>query len=189
MAAPRTRAHSLIRGAAVIWSVVATVAHSDAGVAFPLWMLLFVSLLVIVIGWLLALAVAALTARPPDHTRGEVLRSWLRVPLPILATLVLIWLSVPLMVRLFFSGPALQQSAAYLTEQPPPRFRGGPPWVGLFRVREFSQFDGELRFLTSDCGFADKCGLVFSPRGRPPNRGEDTFEHLYAEWWRWQQSW
>ena len=186
---PRSRAHSFVRGAALIWSVVAIVAHSDAGVAFPLWMLLFASLLVIGIGWLLALAVATFTARPPDRTRGDVLRSWLRVPLPILVTLALIWLSVPLRVRLFLSGPALQQSAAYLSRQPPPRFQDGPPWVGLFRVREFSQFGGELRFLTSSCGFVDNCGLVFSPNGPPPNRGEDTFEHLYAEWWHWHQSW
>jgi hypothetical protein len=186
---PGDRTHTLLRGAAITWSVVATVAHSDTGVAFPLWMLLFATLLVIVVGWVLALALAVMTARPPDRTRAGVLRAWTRIPVPILATFVLIWLAVPLRTRLFFSGPALQQSAAYLTQLPASRLRERPPWVGLFRVREFSQFGSELRFLTSDCGLVDNCGLVFAPNGRPPNRGEDSFEHLYGEWWHWHQSW
>ena len=61
--------------------------------------------------------------------------------------------------------------------------------VGLFSVDEFSQFGGEMRFLTSSCGLVDACGLVFSPGGRPPNRGEDSFTHLYGSWWHWYQSW
>jgi hypothetical protein len=152
-------------------------------------MLLFVTLLAIAIGWILALSIAALTARSPDRTRGDAVRSWIRVPIPIVVTFLLIWLSVPLRARLFLSGPALRQSAAYLSQLPQSRFQEQPQWIGLFRVREFSQFDGELRFLTNSCGLVDNCGLVFSPNGRPPNRGEDTFEHLYGEWWHWHQSW
>ena len=52
---PKSRAQTFFRGAALIWSVVALVAHSDTGVAFPLWMLLFASLLVLAIGWGLGL--------------------------------------------------------------------------------------------------------------------------------------
>jgi hypothetical protein len=186
---PRSRAHSFFRGAAVVWSVVAIVAHSNAGVAFPLWTVLFVSLLAIAIGWTLALSIATITARPPDRARRDVLRSWIRIPLPILLTLGLIWFALPLRMRLFFSGPALQQSGAYLAQLPQSRFQEHPQWIGLFRVRAFSQFGDELRFLTGSCGLVDNCGLVFSPNGPPPNRGEDTFEHLYGDWWHWHQSW
>ena len=171
-----------------MWSVVAVVAHSDTGVAFPLWMLLEGSLLAIVAGWLLSTAIAVLTTRPPD-SRRDAIASWIRLPWPIVLTFILIWLAVPLRTRLFFSGPALQQSAAFLSQLPPSRFQERPPWIGLFRVREFAQFDGELRFLTSSCGLVDNCGLVFSPNGPPPNRGEDSFAHIYGDWWHWHQSW
>lgn len=187
---PGSRAHTVFRRAALIWSVVALVAHSDAGTPFPLWMLLFVTLLVFAVGWMLALVIAVLTARPPDRTRAGVLGAWMRIPLPILVTVALLWLAVPLRARLFLSGPALQQSASYLARLPPATFHERPPWVGLFRVRDFSQFEnGELRFLTNGCGLVDNCGLVYSPGGPPPNRGEDTFEHLYGAWWHWHQSW
>ena len=173
----------------MVWSVAALVAHSDAGVAFPLSLLVIGTLLVLVVGWLLALAAAVSTARPPDRTRADALRAWIGLPLPILVTIVLIWLAVPVSVRLFLSGPALQQSGPYLAGLPPSRFQERPPWVGLFRVREFAQYHDELRFLTSSCGLVDNCGLVFSPGRRPPNRGEDSFEHLYGDWWLWHQSW
>lgn len=179
---------SPVRAAAIVWSVVAIVAHSDTGVAFPLWMLLAGGLLVIIVGWLLAMAFAALTTRPPDG-RGDVIKSWIRLPWPIVVTFVLLWLAVPLRTRLFLSGPALQQSAEFLSQLPPSRFHERPLWVGLFRVREFRQVDDELRFLTSSCGLVDNCGLVFSPSGPPRNRGEDTFQHIYGDWWHWHQSW
>jgi hypothetical protein len=179
---------SSLRAAAIVWSVVAVVAHSDTGVAFPLWMLLAGSLLVIVVGWLVAMAIAAVRTRPPDG-RGELIRSWIRIPSPIVVAFILLWLAVPLRTRLFLSGPALQQSAGFLSELPPSRYRDRPPWVGLFRIREFRQFDDELRFLTSSCGLVDNCGLVFAPSGPPHNRGEDTFAHIYGDWWHWHQSW
>ena len=171
-----------------MWSVVAVVAHSYTGVAFPLGMLLEGSLLAIVAGWLLAMSFAAVTIRPPDSRRNAI-AFWIPLPWPIVLTFLLIWLSVPLRTRLFFSGPALQQSAAFLSQLPPSRFQERPPGVGLFRVREFALFDGELRFLTSCCGLVDNCGLVFSPNGPPPNRGEDSFAHIYGDWWHWHQSW
>ncbi len=164
------------------------VAHSDTGVAFPLWMLLEGGLLAIVAGWLLAMFFAAVMTRLPD-SRGATIRYWLPLPWPIVVTFVLLWLAVPLRARLFLSGPALQQSAAFLSQLPPSRFQERPPWVGLFRVREFAEFDGELRFLTSSCGLVDNCGLVFSPNGPPRNRGEDSFAHIYGDWWHWHQSW
>jgi hypothetical protein len=178
-----------VRAAAIVWSVVALVAHSDTGVAFPLWMVLAGTGFLILFAWLIGLTLSIVLRSGADRSVFDTLRSWLAVPMPIVATLLLIWLSVPLTARLFFSGPALRQSSAYLTQVQPSRLQQRPPWVGLFRVREFTQFGGELRFLTSQCGVVDSCGLVFSPGGRPPNRGEDTFVHLYAEWWHWHQSW
>jgi len=30
-------------------------------------------------------------------------------------------------------------------------------------------------------------GIVYCAQGRPPERGETTYEHLYGAWWRWVQ--
>jgi hypothetical protein len=178
-----------LRGAAIVWSVVALVAHSDTGVAFPLWMTLAGTGLLIAAAWLIALLVALVAAWTQEPGGAGTLRSWLAIPIPIVATLLAIWLALPLRARLFFSGPALRQSAAFLAQLPPSRFQEHPPWIGLFRVRQFAQYGDELRFLTSPCGLVDTCGVVFSPDRPPPNRGEDTFEHLYGAWWHWHQSW
>jgi hypothetical protein len=178
-----------VRAAAIVWSIVALVAHSDTGVAFPLWVLLAGTGAVVLIAWAIGVIVVIALRSSSNQRFADALRSWFAIPVPIAVTLLLIWLSIPLKARLFFSGPALRQSPAYLTQLPPNRIRQQPPWIGLFRVREFTQFGSELRFLTSDCGLVDNCGLVYSPNGRPPNRGEDSFEHIYAEWWHWHQSW
>ena len=178
-----------VRAAAIVWSVVALVAHSDTGVALPLWMVLAGTLFLILFAWLIGVIVAIALRSSSNGRLPDTLRSWLAIPIPIAITVLLIWLSIPLRARVFFSGPALSQSGAYLTQLQPNRLRRQPPWVGLFRVREFTQFGSELRFLTSECGVVDSCGLVYSPGGRPRNRGEDSFEHLYGEWWHWHQSW
>ena len=178
-----------MRAAAIVWCVVAIVAHSDTGVPMLLWMALTGSAFLILSAWLLGIILTIALRPTSDDPLSAQLRPWLAIPLPIAATLLVIWLAIPLTVRLFFSGPALRQSGAYLTHLPPNRSGQGPPWIGLFRVREFTQFGDELRFVTTGCGLVSFCGLVFSPGGRPPNRGEDTFVHLYAEWWQWEQRW
>jgi hypothetical protein len=178
-----------VRAAAIVWSVVAIVAYSDTGVAFPLSMMLAGTGAVILLAWLIGLIVITALRSASDGRLADTLRSWFAIPVPIVVTMLLIWLSLPMKARVFFSGPALRQSPTYLTQLPNNRIRQRPPWIGLFRVREFTQFGSELRFLTSDCGVVDNCGLVYSPGGRPPNRGEDSFEHIYAEWWHWHQSW
>ena len=172
-----------------MWSVVALVAHSDTGVAFPLSMMLAGTGGVILLAWLTGVIVVVALQSSSDRRPTDTRQSWFAIPVPIVVTLLLIWLAIPLRTRLFFSAPALRQSPAYLTQLPSNRIRQRPPWIALFRVREFTQFGSELRFLTSDCGVVDNCGLVYSPNGRPPNRGEDSFEHIYAEWWHWHQSW
>jgi hypothetical protein len=167
----------------IVWSLAVMVTHSDAGVPFPAWMILVAVTILVVVWSLLGLAVAALSAWRDGADVRPASAVWIRSVIWIAATFAAVWLMLPLRARLFLSGPALRQSAGYLAALPPERFATSPPWIGLFRVKAFENYDGELRFLTTSCGFIDQCGLVFSSGGRPPHRGKDTFEHLYAEWW------
>lgn len=172
----------------VIWSLAAIVAHSEAGLTFQARRVLF-AVTILVVGWsLLGLAAAALTAWRDGGDARLASAVWIRSVVCIAATFAALWMVLPLRARVFFSGPALRESAAYLTALPPGRLETSPPRIGLFRVRAFQNYGGELRFVTAPCGFADACGLVYSPGGRPPNRGKDTFDHLYAEWWGWRRT-
>lgn len=174
--------------ATIVWSISEIVAYSNVGVSFPTWMALFALTMLVVTWSLIGLAHSALTAWRDDADVRVASGPWTRGALCLAATFAALWMMLPLKTRLFFSGPALRQSVDYLAALSPERFQTAPPWIGLFRVRSFAKYDGELRFLVGPCGFVDTCGLVYSPGGRPPNRGEDSFQHLYAEWWHWRQS-
>ncbi|HET7216759.1 MAG TPA: hypothetical protein VFJ02_01865 [Vicinamibacterales bacterium] len=175
--------------ATTVWSLAVLIAHSDAGVAFPTWMILFALTILVVVWSSIGLGLAVLEAARESGDVRLASAVWTKSLACVALTFAALWLMVPLRARLFLSGPALRQSTAYLAALPSERLHSSPPWIGLFRVREFAQYEGELRFLTSACGFVDTCGIVYSPGGRPPNRGEDSFQHIYGEWWHWRQSW
>ena len=191
MAAPgeRSTLRKAARGAAMLWTTAVLITHSDTGVSLPTGMALYFGAMLLMVWFLLAVAIVAAAAWKSGTSTVSAIRPWLPIPGTMLVAVVLLWASVPLKTRLFFSGPALAQSGPWFASLPEGYVYQRRPRVGLFHVREFAQFGDELRFLTSDCGVVDNCGLVYSPSGRPPNRGEDSFEHLYGPWWHWHQSW
>lgn len=163
------RLRGLERWTASAWLVVVAAAYTDAGVAFPLFMVLVTALIALGGWWLARTGLSLVFARDVK----ESWRSRLFLPAALVCGVLLASSDLPLMLRLRLSETSLKS--------------GG---TGLFRVREFQRFDkGELRFLTSSCGLVDQCGVVYSPAGKPPNRGEDSFTHLYGSWWHWYQSW
>jgi hypothetical protein len=168
----------------LLWLVAVIVTLSDAGVPFPVWMLLAGSFILLTVWW--GLRGVILFIRPPDGTSRL---SWLRGPAMLLLGLLVANTGWLLSVRLAASASALRRCAPELQAIPSNVLHSHPRWVGLFRVHEFSQFGDELRFLTNECGLADTCGVVYSPAGRPQRRGEDSFTHLYGPWWHWYQSW
>lgn len=174
----------------MVWLFALTIVFSDAGVAWPLWMAFFAAGLVLAAWWLLRLALVAAgdRSRKTRHLR-EALRVWIVVPLCIALGVGISVSSVPLMVRVYLSADALLASAPELAAVPDLELFNRGRRVGLFRVREFTKFDRELRFKTSECGLVDTCGVTYSPDAPPPNRGEDSFHHLYGPWWHWYQSW
>ena len=180
------RAVSLL---ANLWLIAVAITHSDAGVSFPIDLALFCVGLLLTVGWLAWLFVALSRARNAG-TPGliSVLSTGLIIPISLALALLLALANVSLKVRLYISSDALLQAAPSLAQISDRDLYASPRRAGLFRVREFRQFDREMRFLTSDCGVIDACGVIYSPLGRPPHRGEDSFRHLYGPWWHWYES-
>jgi len=185
----RERLPQIFCALAIVWCVIVVVTFSDAGVPFPTWLVVAFSGLGLLVCSVIGLGVTyALARRETSGWTRRNLRPWVFTFAVIIAGIALANTSQLLSIRLFLSARALQQSGPVLGTVPQEILYERGRWVGLFRVREFSQFGSELRFITNDCGLLDNCGIVFSPDGPPPHRGEDSFAHLYGPWWHWYQS-
>jgi len=171
----------ILLGLTVLWSVVFAITFSDTGVAFPIFMVMAAAFLVVGVLW----AVRAGIFLANSESRGRAARSqllyWISVPSIFAVAFLLQGTNTLLMARVYLSTSALVHSE--------PTNGQDDRWVGLFHVRESYRFDREVRFLTSECGLVDTCGIIFSPSAPPAHRGEDFFTHLYGPWWHWYQSW
>jgi hypothetical protein len=171
----------ILMGFVLLWLVVFLWLFSDAGVPFPSWVGMSAASLALGLAWVVRLAIAFANQKPELRLVRPQLRYWVTIP-AILAGAVVLGLSLlPLSVRVYLSADALTHSAPFAAPE--------KHWIGLFLVQDSSRFDNERRFLTNECGLVDSCGVVFSPDGPPPRRGEDSFRHLYGPWWHWYQSW
>ena len=162
----------------VAWEAYTILVVSDAGVGF-----VDVALLVP------AAAILALIWALPSPARGGVgghrlgrLALWLSFPL-LGAALVTVYLSSqspsnPLFrARFLASERALTRAAKELA--------GGEGHaegvrVGLFHAATASAMSAdEVRFLTTDCGVVDQCGLAYRPRVQPTGA---RYAHIAGPW-------
>jgi hypothetical protein len=174
---------------AIAWLVAVVLAESDAGVPFPRWMVL-AGIGVVLLGWwaLRFVVAAAVGRRNPGMLFAHAV-AWVVIPGAVVAAVIVGNTFALLRARVWLSSRALVRSAADLEGIPADDLRARPQRVGLFWVREFRHVDSELRFITSECGLLDTCGIVYSPPGVPVHRGEDSFSHLFGGWWHLYQSW
>jgi hypothetical protein len=176
-----------VRIATYAWAVIAIMAGSDTGVSGAAAVLLTGSALGLAVAGLWVVAAGLRRGRGAPGNARVVAREYAPAALCLAGTLLAIAMLVPLKVRLFFCGPALQLSGPWMTQFSPTQLAASRPFVGSFRVREYSRHDLELRFVTSDCGGTATCGLVFSPGGQPPARAHESFRPLYGFWWHWRR--
>jgi hypothetical protein len=163
---------------------------SDAGVPFPQWLLISFSSIGLTAGVLTRFFMTYIQGR---REQADWIRRYWRWWIVVSATIVLGFVlsaALPLLsLRVYLSTGALRESPPVLSALSQADLYNQGRWVGLFHVTEFSQFGPELRFITNECGLVDNCGIVYSPDGPPPRRGEDSFTHLFGPWWHWYQSW
>jgi hypothetical protein len=169
------------------WAVAALVAGSDTGVSRPIAVLLSGAALALGLAAIVSV-IAGLRQGGDPEAKRRIVRGYAPSALCLAATLVAIAFLMPLKVRLFFGGPALQHSGGWIaTHFTSAQLAASRPWVGGFRIREFTRYDEELRFVTADCGGGATCGLVFYTGGVPPTRGRESFTPLYGFWWHWRR--
>jgi hypothetical protein len=175
---------------AIVWFSFVIVTFSDAGVPFPIWVLISLSGLGLAGAWIFRISIAWFDGRW-EQTRWihQNWRWWFPTSALVVVGFVLAVSQPLLSIRVYLSAMALRESPAVLSNISSDDLSKEGRWVGLFHVKEFLQFGPELRFITNECGLVDTCGIVFSPDGPPPNRGEDSFSHLFGPWWHWYQSW
>lgn len=175
---------------AVAWFVVVTIAQSDAGVPFPIFLTIVASGVLIVSWWAARLAWAVGLGWRADPSTGVCgWPIWSIVPVALALGIAASASTGPLALRVRLGGAALLRAAPSLEAVAAADLQASPARVGLFRVRELVRSGTELRFMTSECGLVDTCGVVYAPDGPPPHRGEDTLTHLYGPWWHVEQSW
>ena len=177
-----------LRVATAAWAAAAVVAGSDTGVSGAIAFVLSGSALALGVAVVVGLVAGLRQAGGDRETKRRVVRAYAPAALGLAAALVAIAFLMPLKVRLFFGGPALQLSGDWIaTHFTPSQLAASRPWVGGFRIREFTRYDHELRFITADCGGTAVCGLVFYNGGLPPTRGRESFRPLYGFWWHWRR--
>ncbi|HEY7876428.1 MAG TPA: hypothetical protein VIG64_15040 [Actinomycetota bacterium] len=142
---------------------------------------------------------------------------WLIAPAIVLVTVGLIVTSAPLHARVAVSLRAMNDLARAAMDAPVPgdgvhsSDSGGPGQllhpaefperVGMFPVTRVDAYEGGMRFLVTGEGVddstipplvdysLDEYGFAYSPSGRPPRIGEDTYWHLRGAWYLWEESW
>jgi hypothetical protein len=174
---------------AIAWLIVVAWAQSDAGVPFPRWMALTGIGVALLGWWLLRFVVAAVVGRRNPGILFAHAMAWAVIPVAAAGAIGVGNTFVLLRGRVWLSSRAFVKSAAALERIPADDLRTRPQRIGLFWVQEFQRADSELRFITTECGLVDTCGLIYSPAAAPVNRGEDSFLHLFGDWWHLHQSW
>lgn len=177
-----------VRVVVLVWSAYVLVFGSDAGVTVTVLLVLVWGGIGVLLLWLVWCGVhwraARATAEPARWSHHMLL-----LPPFVISLGLATGLGATFRLRFVLSRPAFDR---FVREARPAiaggRFTPGLR-VGLFRIREAEARPGGIvRLITTDCLF-DHCGVVYSPGGRPPRIGEDTYAPLGPPWWQWWRSW
>ena len=162
----------------VIWVLASIWFGSDSGISVPALLIVVGGAGLLLLVWLVLLIVAW---KRKERMKG----AWVE---PAVAALVLaaIYSGAFFHLRFLASRRSLDRYVAQTLA------RGGTHqkrmYVGLFVARETEVLpNGVVRIITASCMF-DDCGIAFS-RTPPPVVGEDRYDHLAGNWWRWWRSW
>ena len=145
--------------------------------------------LLLVFGWI-SLGVYWIFRLVATPVAGGSLRQgwgwWLVSPVIVFVTAGLLFTSAPLRLRIALSWDDMNRFAESVIQDPS---GAHPDRVGSFPVGRVEDIEGGMRFLVRGTGFLDPYGFAYSPEGKPPRIGEDTYWHLRGPWYLWEESW
>jgi hypothetical protein len=172
----------------MLWTCFCVIFCSDAGIDIMLFMSFAFGALGVVVLWAIRLLVYVAWTRKREALVSR--RSWLMEPVFVVLVAAAVLTGAAFRLRFAMSWPFLAHYADAVVARGVPADGPHPPAVvGLFVVRETETLSGGVvRMITTRCGF-DDCGVAYSPNGRPPRVGEDSYTALGAGWWQWWRSW
>jgi len=161
-----------------LWLFASIWLGSNSGISVP-------GLFVIVGGAVLLLVLWLVTFIVSVARKQRLRRRWIE-PLVTLVALAAIYSGALFHLRFLASRPFLERYVAQMNAAGASHRKLAH--VGLFVARETEVLpNGVVRIITTPCMF-DECGVVFS-RSKPLVIGEDRYEHVAGNWWRWWRSW
>jgi hypothetical protein len=180
-AAPLLERSRLVLGSAAgLWVGYLTWAFSNAGVGLHAFLAAVFGAALLGGFWLLLLA---FDLRRPSGRLSRL--PWLVVPLAGIGVAALHLFGQPpdnplFRLRFGASRAAFERVAEGARIAPASLV---PRRLGLFGVQSIEVHDSQVRFLTTDCGFIDHCGVVYSPVRRPLAIHDDRFQSLGGPWY------
>jgi hypothetical protein len=118
---------------------------------------------------------------------------WAIEPTCILLTLLVIYAGLFSLIRFSLSENALSQYAADVRSgkiNVDFEFFHEKKRIGLYQLTITEHLsDGTVRFITSSHNLLDSAGFANSESNPPMKRGEDSYKHIYGNWWVWYRSW
>ena len=162
----------------VIWVLTTTWLGSDSGISVPALLIIVGGVGLLLLVWFVLLIVA--------WKRKERMKAAWVEPAVVALLLAAVYSGAFFHLRFLASRQSLDRYVAQVLS------RGGAQQkrmhIGLFVARETEVLpNGVVRIITASCMF-DDCGVAFS-RTEPPVVGEDRYEHLSGNWWRWWRRW
>ena len=162
----------------LVWLLASIWLGSNSGISV-------LGLFVIVGGGVLLLVVWLVTFFTAIARKQQLQRAWIE-PLLTLVALAIVYSGALFRLRLLASKPSLDRYVAQVIASGTSHRK--LTRVGLFVARETEVLpNGVVRIITTPCMF-DECGVAFS-QSKPPIIGEDRYEHIAGNWWRWWRSW
>lgn len=146
------------------------------------FVLLLACWMVLGLYWLFRVAAAPLAGGSLREGWGW----WFAAPAIVVVTAGLLLSSAPLRLRIALSMDDMNRFATSVMQDPSGPH---PNRVGSFPIGRVEDFDGGMRFLVRGTGFLDPFGFAYSPAGKPPRLGEDSYWHLDGPWYLWEESW
>jgi hypothetical protein len=171
----------------IVWAAYILCCGSDAGITVPVLLIAWWGGAALLGLWLLRLLIHVVANRA-TRERWHVGRALVELAL-LGCCFALVWSGGAFRVRFLLSRPSLTHFARETKPFTIKKRSESGVSVGLFRIREAEVLPGGIvRLITTQCMF-DDCGVVYSPGGRPPVLGEDTYTALGDNWWQWWRSW
>lgn len=118
---------------------------------------------------------------------------WAIEPTCILLTLLVAYSGLFSLIRFTLAEQALSQYAADVRSGKINidfEFTHEKKRIGLYQLTITEHLsDGTVRFITSSHNLLDSAGFANSESNPPQKRGEDSYKHIYGNWWVWYRSW